>query len=77
MNYQPQIPREWREEQRALADARARSERERRRLDRLRWEMIWQVTKRILFVLGFIIVVIAAVCGVTLGNLAATRRRRY
>jgi hypothetical protein len=58
----------------------ARNRRAWERLNRRRWRLLRHLAKRALFWLFFAIVIVAAICGLTLGGLAAARprrRRRY
>jgi hypothetical protein len=65
--------------QRAAVDEETNRERERRRLNQQRWRLIRHVLKRAAFFVVLALVIIAALCGLTLGGLAAARprRRRY
>lgn len=77
MTYRAHVPDDWRKMQRVAAYEEARRDRAKRILNRRRWQLVWRITRRALFIVGFIVVVIAAICGLTLGGLASTRRRRY
>ena len=76
MTYRARVPRQWRKIQQEVAYTEARNQRAWARLKRRRWRLLRHLAKRALFWLFFALVIIAAICGLTLGGLAATRRRR-
>ena len=77
--YRSHVPRHWRKIQEEVAYTEARNQRAWARLKRRRQRSLWHLAKRVLFWLFFALVIIAAICGLMLGGLAATRprRRRY
>ena len=78
MTYRARVPGYWRKMQRAAVDEETNRERERSRLNQQRWRFIRHL-KRVAFFVVLALVIIAALCGLTLGGLAAARprRRRY
>jgi hypothetical protein len=77
MTYRARVPRQWRKIQEEAAYTEARNQRAWARLKRRRWRLLRHLAKRTLFWLFFALVIIAAaICGLTIGGLAATRRRR-
>jgi len=74
MTYRARVPKSWKLERQALAQDESRRHRARARVRRRRLRAIGRAIKQALFVLFIIFVVIAALCGLTLGGSCPRRR---